>query len=48
MEVLTNAKKQTKYYGFINEAFDFVEKYQLLKPELWSRFVQQFRKDSAS
>lgn len=46
MEVLTNAKKQTKYYGFINEAFDFVEKYQLLKPELWSRFVQQFRKDS--
>jgi hypothetical protein len=46
MEVLSNIKKQTKYYGFINEAFDFVEKYQLLKPELWKRFVEQFRCDS--
>ena len=31
------------YDNFLNKAFDFVEDFQLLKPELWRRFVQQFR-----
>lgn len=35
-----------KYSGFMNEAFAFVENSQLLKPELWNRFVQQFREEA--
>jgi len=38
--------KNAKYIGFVNDVFSFVEKSQLLKPELWLRFVQQFRKDA--
>lgn len=34
------------YDNFLNKAFDFVEDFQLLKPELWRRFVQQFRENS--
>lgn len=40
------ADKSTQYNGFVDEAFDFVEMYQLKKPELWARFVQQFREDA--
>lgn len=35
-----------KYNGFIDKTMKFAEKEQLLKPELWRRFVQQFREDS--
>jgi len=35
-----------KYNGFIDKAFNFIEDFQLLKPELWRRFVQQFREDA--
>lgn len=35
-----------KYEGFMDKAFTFVENFQLLKPELWKRFVQQFREDA--
>ena len=35
-----------KYAGFLEEAFDFVEDFQLLRPELWKRFVEQFRHDA--
>ena len=35
-----------KYNGFIDKTMKFAEKKQLLKPELWRRFVQQFREDS--
>lgn len=38
--------KNVKYNGFVDETFNFVEKYQLTRPELWSRFVQQFREDA--
>ena len=36
----------TKYSGFIDDAFRFIEDAQLLSPELWRRFVQQFREDA--
>ncbi len=35
-----------EYDGFMDKAFTFVEDFQLLKPELWKRFVQQFREDA--
>ena len=35
-----------KYTGFMDDAFAFVENAQLLKPELWNRFVQQFREEA--
>ena len=35
-----------KYTGGIQKVFDFVEEKQLLRPELWSRFVRQFREDA--
>lgn len=34
------------YNGFMDRAFDFVEDFQLIKPELWARFVNQFREDA--
>lgn len=40
--------KNAKYTGFMDEAFSFVQKYQLLDPNLWARFVNQFREDSDS
>lgn len=32
-----------KYDGVVDSTFKFVENVQLLKPELWERFVRQFR-----
>ena len=47
IEVFTsNTNKNVKYNGFVDEVFAFVEKYQLTRPELWARFVQQFREDA--
>lgn len=37
-----------KYNGVVDDTFKFVEKTQLLKPELWERFVGQFRDYSDS
>jgi len=34
------------YSGTISEAFDFVSRAQLLRPDLWHRFVDQFRTPS--
>ena len=31
------------YVGHIDDAFRFIEGFDLLKPELWARFVEQFR-----
>ena len=31
------------YFGALSEAFDFVSRAQLLRPDLWRRFVDQFR-----
>ena len=35
-----------KYGGFVDKAFKYIEDFQLLRPDLWSRFVQQFREDA--
>lgn len=35
-----------KYCGFIDKAFKYIEDFQLIRPDLWSRFVQQFREDA--
>lgn len=34
------------YSGVVENVFDFIENKQLLRPELWRRFVLQFREDS--
>ena len=34
------------YTGFVEEAIRYIEDFQLLRPDLWKRFVQQFRGDS--
>lgn len=35
-----------RYHGFMDQAFDYIEKFQLLNPDLWKRFVQQFKEDA--
>ena len=35
-----------EYSGFIDKSIRYIEEFQLLKPELWKRFVQQFREDA--
>ena len=34
------------YKGFVDKNIRFVEDFQLLRPDLWNRFVEQFRHDS--
>lgn len=47
MEVFRSDFSRTaKYNGFIDSVFKFAENAQLLHPELWRRFVQQFREDA--
>ena len=41
-----NVLRNEKYTNIVDSAFDFVEKNQLLKSELWTRFVNQFREDA--
>lgn len=36
------------YTGFVDQAIRYIEDFQLLRPELWQRFVEQFRHDSDS
>lgn len=35
-----------KYSGFMESAYDFVTKEQLMRADVWGRFVQQFREDA--
>ena len=35
------------YRGFIDEAYRFIEDFQLLNPTMWERFVGQFREEDA-
>ena len=35
-----------KYHGFVDDAFSFVSEKQLMRVDLWARFVQQFREDA--
>ena len=39
-------ENEYKYSGFVGDAFSFVLDKQLMCPDLWKRFVQQFREDS--
>ena len=36
-----------RYNGFIDEAYKFIEDFQLMDPVMWERFVHQFREDDA-
>ena len=36
-----------KYRGFIDDAYKFIEDFQLLNPSMWERFVHQFREEDA-
>ena len=35
-----------QYTGFVEGAIRYIEEFQLLRPDLWKRFVMQFRADS--
>ena len=39
--------QEYQYRGFIDDAFRFIEDFQLLNPVIWERFVKQFREDDA-
>ena len=39
-------ENQADFQGLIDDAMRFVSKKQLLRKELWNRFVDQFRYDS--
>ncbi|MDD7739346.1 MAG: glycoside hydrolase family 127 protein [Fusicatenibacter sp.] len=41
-----NEHNRMKYHGFVDRAFEYIEKIQLLNPDLWKRFVQQFKEDA--
>lgn len=41
-----NSSEVSIYEGVIDDAFRYIEDFQLLSPELWSRFVNQFRTDA--
>lgn len=34
------------WHGVIDQSIRYIEEFQLLRPELWRRFVQQFREDA--
>ena len=46
MYLRESEKEYIKYNNFVDEVFSFVEDFQLLRPDLWRRFVQQFREDA--
>lgn len=37
---------ECKFIGFIDKAIKYIEDFQLLRGDLWRRFVQQFREDA--
>ena len=44
---LADYSTEYKFRGFIDEAFLFIEDFQLLNPIMWERFVRQFREEDA-
>ena len=40
-------ENEFNYEGFIDGAFRFIEDFQLVNPELWARFVNQFKEEDA-
>ena len=45
-KLFANGNNTIKYEGFVDNAFRFIEDFQLLRPDIWRRFVQQFREDA--
>ena len=45
-EIYTHDVTNAKYNGFVDDAFKFIEDFQLLSPLHWRRFVEQFRVNS--
>ena len=41
-----NDKKICSFPGMYEELVSFIEEFQLLRSDLWERFVQQFKEDS--
>ncbi|MBQ7839532.1 MAG: glycoside hydrolase family 127 protein [Lachnospiraceae bacterium] len=39
-------KTVCKFNGFLDEAVHYIEEFQLLRADLWKRFVQQFKEDA--
>lgn len=40
------SKNQWKLHGIVDDSVKFIEKVQLLRSDLWTRFVQQFKEDA--
>ncbi len=45
-KLFADYSNEFRYNGFIDKAFGFIEDFQLLREDLWTRFVQQFREDA--
>lgn len=43
---LETAKINSNYNGIIDKSISFIEEFQLLRTDLWRRFVQQFKEDA--
>ena len=42
-----DCENEYRYHGFMDQAFRYIEEFQLLNPTLWDRFVEQFREEDA-
>lgn len=43
---METCNKNVSYSGVIDDSIKFIEEFQLLRSDLWSRFVQQFKEDA--
>jgi hypothetical protein len=43
---METCNKNVSYSGVIDDSIKFIEDFQLLRSDLWSRFVQQFKEDA--
>ena len=48
MYFFTDYRNEFNFDGILNETFDFVENTQLLREDLWNKFVTQFIEKSDS
>lgn len=46
-QFLVNYDNVAKYNGFIDTAIKYIEEFQLLRDDLWTRFVHQFKEEDA-
>ena len=42
-----DSSAERRYGGFIHRTYEFIENFQLIRPEVWARFVNQFREEDA-